>query len=99
VIKRIPDLHYRVVRGLRPAFTRVGYACVFYRHDKDGKQFIDDCMTFYGDDGRKVRSEACRFGRDVIERRLPRGLRTPYVPVDFRRAVRSAGLNPEYVAS
>ncbi len=93
--KRIPDLHYVVIPS-RTVFVRAGHATVFYRHDRYGVKFIYHVVNHYGDDGRKTYANARRLGRDVVMRQRPMGYRNVFIKSEDKRAVREAGLNPDY---
>ena len=90
--KKIPDLYFKVARIPGTWYARSGHVLVFYRHDKDGKPFIDDVMQFYGDNGRETRSTAIRRGHAVIERNEFRGFLSTYVPSQCREAVRAMNI-------
>jgi hypothetical protein len=53
-MKRVPDLHYIVVRS-HTVFSRRGHLTVFFRHDKDGRKFIYHVEAHYGFSGRDPR--------------------------------------------
>lgn len=95
-MSKIEDLHYIVIKS-RGHFVRAAHVVVFYRHDKDGKPFIYDNVAFYGNDGRKTRGDAMRYGRDLVNRKIRfNHYRDTYIRAMDRDAVCEAGLNPEY---
>jgi hypothetical protein len=94
-MKRVPDLHYVVVRS-HTVFSRRGHLTVFYRHDKDGRRFIYHVMAHYGDSGRTTRADAMRYGREIVTRKRNMPLRNLAIKADDRATVRAAGLDPDY---
>lgn len=60
--QRIADMNYSVFRR-SSVFTRRGYLLIIYRHDKDGRPFLYHTERFYGQDGRKLRSQAIARGK------------------------------------
>jgi len=94
-MRKIPDLHFKVIPA-EHVFCRAAHLVVFFRHDKDGRAFIDDNFIFYGENGTKTRAAAFAYGRNIVTRRTPRPLRNTYITAGNRARVRAAGLDPDY---
>ena len=94
-MKRVPDLHYVVLRS-HTVFSRRGHLTVFYRHDKAGRKFIYHVEAHYGCSGRVTRADACRYGREIVTRKRSLPWRNLRVKVEDRATVRAAGLDPDY---
>jgi hypothetical protein len=90
-MRKIKDMHYKVVR-VPACFTRVAYMLVIYRHDKDDKAFLYHAEHFYGEDWRKVRSQAFARGRAIQYGRWGGMLRSLWIRVDSRAAFDMLGI-------
>jgi hypothetical protein len=89
---KIADMHFKVIRS-RPYLAGAAHTLIVYRHDKDGKPYLYHAESFYGEDGRKTRSDAIRRGR-MFQHRFDR-LRTTYIRVADRREFEKLGIRME----
>jgi hypothetical protein len=81
------DFEAIIIKG-SPRFARCAYACVITQSTAyPDERALYHVETFYGEDGRKVRSEAQRYGREITSgKRGVCGYRSQYIPSNFPRA-------------
>lgn len=86
-IKALRTRLYRteIVKG-QPHFARAAYGVAIIARNADGPEYLHDFHTFYGHDGRTVRSDAKRFASGFLAgTRDIHWYRTPWVTTGFDR--------------
>ncbi len=80
------DFQAHIIKG-RPRFSRAAYAVVITQATAyPDERCLYHVETFYGDDGRKVRAEAARYGSAIVKgKRGVAGYRDQSLPTGLGR--------------